>query len=363
MSRSGALRAGGLFLSLLVLTTAGLSQTAHTIQAPGCQWIWPIHDMKRPRPPVVDPGTAGVGVTPAKPPSDAVVLFDGKDLSQWRGERGGPARWKVGDGYFEVVPRTGAIRSLRAFGDCQIHLEWAAPTPPKGSGQGRGNSGVYIMSKYEIQVLDSYHNDTYPDGQAAAVYGQYPPLVNACRPPGKWQSYDIIFHRPRFAEDGSLVKPARVTVLHNGILVQDNVELKGPTDWMRVVPYKKHQEKLPLLLQDHGDRVRYRNIWVRELPDPDQPWCGLRPEIYLGAATLQRYAGKYGNGRILVTLRGDQLYARLTSHVMVPIYAESKTLFFAKKVGVELEFRLDGRGKPTAVIFRQGGHEALLKAD
>jgi len=228
---------------------------------------WAIHDIHRPLPPVVEPGTSGAGAQLAPPPSDAVILFDGKDLSHWRGQDGGRARWKVENGYMEVVPGSGNIRSQEAFGDCQLHLEWATPAPATGEGQGRGNSGVFLMGLYEIQVLDSYQNRTYADGQAAAVYGQYPPLVNASRPPGQWQSYDIVFHPPRFDPQGKLLRTARVTVLHNRVLVQDNVELTGPTAHKRRPPYQPHPAKLPLALQDHGNPVRFRNIWVRELAD------------------------------------------------------------------------------------------------
>jgi hypothetical protein len=226
---------------------------------------WQIHDMSRPQPPIVEPATQNSQEQPVRAPSDATVLFDGKDLSQWRGTDGGPARWKVENGYMEVAKGTGTISTGQAFGDCQLHIEWAAPTAVTAEGQERGNSGVFLMGRYELQVLDSYQNKTYPDGQAAAIYGQYPPLVNACRPPGQWQSYDIIFHRPRFHKDGKLARPARMTVLHNGVLVQDNVELTGPTAHKERPPYKQHAEKLALTLQDHGDPVRYRNIWLREL--------------------------------------------------------------------------------------------------
>jgi hypothetical protein len=214
--------------------------------------------MDRPRPPVVDPGPER---PPAPPPSDAIVLFDGKDLSEWTG-----GNWQVKDGYVVVVARAGALVTRRAFGDVQLHVEWAAPDPPSGDGQERGNSGVFLMSLYEIQVLDSYQHVTYADGQAAAIYGQVPPLVNASRPPGAWQTYDIVFHRPRFAADGSLTQPARVTVLHNGVLVHDDVALAGRTAHGRPARYAPHADRLPLMLQDHGEPVRYRNIWVRELP-------------------------------------------------------------------------------------------------
>jgi len=155
----------------------------------------------------------------------------------------------------------------RGFGNVQLHIEWAMPTPPRGDGQERGNSGVFLMSHYEIQVLDCYHNDTYADGQAAAVYGQTPPLANASRPPGQWQTYDIVFHRPHFAADGSVRDSARVTVFHNGVLVQDDVVLSGPTANKRRPPYAAHPDKLPLLLQNHGNPVRYRNVWIRELAE------------------------------------------------------------------------------------------------
>jgi hypothetical protein len=227
---------------------------------------WKIHDLNRPLPPIITPGTSSTQNSPGKPPSDAVVLFAGKDFLQWADEHGAPARWKVENGYAEVVPKTGNIHTRNSFGDCQLHVEFSEPVPPRGESQERGNSGVFLMGFYEIQVLDSYENKTYADGQAAAVYGQYPPLVNASRPPGQWQSYDIVFHGPRFDPQGKLTRPARVTVFHNGVLVQDNVELSGPTAHGERPPYKPGPEKAPLALQDHGEPVRYRNIWIRELP-------------------------------------------------------------------------------------------------
>jgi hypothetical protein len=230
---------------------------------------WKIHDLNRPLPPVIDPGTASTQDTPGHPPSDAVVLFDGKDLSQWADKDGKPAQWKVENGYMEVLPGSGNISTRDAFGDCQLHVEFAEPLPATGESQERGNSGVFLMSLYEMQVLDSYQNKTYADGEAAAVYGQYPPLVNSSRPPGRWQWYDIVFHGPRFGKDGKVLRPAHVTILHNGILVQDNVELTGPTAHGERPPYKAHPEKLPLQLQDHHNLVRYRNIWIRELKESE----------------------------------------------------------------------------------------------
>jgi Domain of Unknown Function (DUF1080) len=227
------------------------------------QTTWKIHDPNRPVPPVIDPGTPSTQESPGRPPSDAVALFDGKNLSKWAHEDGSAAKWKVENSYAEVVAKTGYIYTREAFGDCQLHVEFSEPVPPKGESQERGNSGVFLMGLYEIQVLDSYENKTYADGQAAAVYGQYPPLVNASRPPGQWQTYDIVFHGPRFDKEGKLLRPARVTVFHDGVLVQDNVELTGPT--VNGPPYKSHPEKLPLALQDRNNPVRFRNIWIREL--------------------------------------------------------------------------------------------------
>ena len=226
---------------------------------------WPIHSTDRPQPRVVKPPANSWTVAP---PADATVLFGGADLTKWRKDDGTPPSWKVENGYMEVVPGSGEIVTRDGFGDAQLHVEWMAPLPADGKGQDRGNSGVFLMRRYEVQVLDSYDNITYPDGQASAVYGQYPPLVNASRPPGEWQTYDIIFHRPRFDAQGKATQPARMTVLHNGVLVHDNVVLVGPTAHMRRPPYEKHDDRLPISLQDHGTRVRFRNIWIRDLEKP-----------------------------------------------------------------------------------------------
>jgi hypothetical protein len=226
---------------------------------------WPIHSPDRPTPRIVKPPA---GAWTVAPPSDATVLFGGADLSRWEKDGGGAAAWKVENGHMEVVPDAGGIVSRDRFGDAQLHIEWMAPLPTVGESQERGNSGVFLMGRYEVQVLDSYNNVTYADGQAAAIYGQYPPLVNVSRPPGEWQTYDIVFHRPRFDGTGKVSSPARMTVMHNGVLVQDNVVLSGPTAHQRRPPYEKHDDRLPLSLQDHGTRVRYRNIWIRDLERP-----------------------------------------------------------------------------------------------
>lgn len=226
-----------------------------------------VHDGNRPQPRIVTPAPPD---QPGQPPSDAVILFDGRDLSQWvRSHDGGEALWKVENGYMEVVPGTGNIQTKEHFGDCQLHLEWAAPAVVKGEGQGRGNSGVFLMGLYEIQVLDCYDNPTYPDGTTAAIYGQFPPLVNACRKPGEWQTYDIIWEAPRFEGD-QLLRPACVTVLHNGIVVHHHTEPIGPTTHRQVLSYRPQPPTGPLMLQDHGDPVRFRNIWYRPLKGYDQ---------------------------------------------------------------------------------------------
>lgn len=221
---------------------------------------WRVHDADRPRPAAVDPGPAR---DPAPAPKDAIVLFDGTNLDGWKG-RDGAAKWAIADGAMQVN-RTGDIETKAEFGDCQLHIEWCAPNPPKGESQGRGNSGVFFFGRYEVQVLDSFENPTYADGQAGALYGQKPPLVNACRPPGQWQTYDIVFVAPRFQADGSVQSPARVTVLHNGIVVQLDEALLGATGHRALAKYEAHGPKGPIKLQDHGDPVRFRNIWVRPL--------------------------------------------------------------------------------------------------
>jgi hypothetical protein len=245
-----------------------------TPMIPGTKWH--LHDPDRPQPPVVTPGATFSQEAPA--PSDAEVIFDGKDLSKWQNNRGQEATWKVADGYVETAARGGGIRTRGKWADFQLHVEWAAPNPPRGTGQGRGNSGILVNGMYEVQVLDSYQAKTYPDGQAGAIYGQSPPLVNASKPPGEWQTYDIIFESPRWNEKGELVKKACVTVLHNGVVVQNHYEFRGSTDGISAaVPWKTlakyigpHPAEVFIELQDHNNPVRYRNIWVRKLGEPEK---------------------------------------------------------------------------------------------
>jgi len=209
------------------------------------------HDPDRPLPPIVAPGKARTA------PSDALVLFDGTDLSQFNHDG-----WTVVDG--AAMPGKSHLKTKRSFGDCQLHLEWAAPNPPSGAVYNRGNSGVFLMEKYEMQIFDSYSTKSYADGMAAAVYGETPPMANVCRPPGEWQVYDIIFTAPVF-EDDKLVRPAYVTIFHNGVLVQYHQEIHGPCEYRAVAPYKPHPARMRLMLQYHGSPVRFRNIWIRDL--------------------------------------------------------------------------------------------------
>lgn len=228
---------------------------------------WRVHDKDRPNPPVIDPGPAG---EPAPLPSDATVLFDGTGTDAWQHADGRDAEWIVkDDGSMQVKAGTGDLQTREHFGDCQLHIEWAAPEVI-GKSQGRGNSGVFFFGMYEIQILDSYDNVTYADGQAAALYGQYPPEVNACRAPGEWQSYDIIFEAPRFDSEGNLETPAFVTVLHNGVVVHNRREFLGRTAHRAVASYAPHDTAGPIKLQDHGNPMRFRNIWVRSLSSAEE---------------------------------------------------------------------------------------------
>lgn len=212
-----------------------------------------------------EPKKVTAGKTKADPPSDAIVLFNGQDASQWTDASGGPVKWNVANGAMTVVAKTGTIKTKQKFGDCQLHIEWRAPTEIKGEGQGRGNSGIFLMERYELQVLDSYESKTYVNGQAGSIYKQLPPLVNATRAPGEWQTYDVIFTAPRFYENGLVKSQAVITVFHNGVLVQNHMAIWGSTQYIGIANYEKHGEKESITLQDHGNPVSYRNIWIREL--------------------------------------------------------------------------------------------------
>ena len=313
---------------------------------------WLDHDRNRPQPAVVTPATPSTQAQPGQAPSDAVVLFDGKDISQWSSMDGSPTKWITRNGYMECVKGSGYVRTLQNFGDCQLHVEWATPTPPHGEGQGRGNSGVFFgLDRYEVQVLDSYEHTTYADGSAGAIYGQYPPQVNVCRPPGEWQTYDIVYTAPRFDSDRKLVSPARMTVFQNGVLIQNNVTLTGPTSWLERAPYQPHPEKQPISLQDHGNPVRFRNIWIRELGKPG------KKEFTLPDSLLETYIGRYGD--IQIARQDSQLVATVGGTKFL-LFAESPTKFFAKTTDVQVEFPGGDHGKPERLIWSvgEGANEA-----
>ncbi len=271
--------AAGAFLSvpLTYAQNAKPAQDNHdlgftdTPMLPGLPWH--VHDPNRPHPPVVTPAA-----TPGGAPSDAIVLFNGKDLGAWTGHHSditksggaGAPEWKVGSGYIEVVPGTGDIATKEKFGDCQLHVEWASPAVVKGNSQARGNSGVLLQGRYEIQVLDTYKNQTYADGQTAAIYGQWPPLANAARKPGEWQTYDIVFEAAKFKGE-NLDAPAFFTVFWNGLMVHNHKASMGPMIYRQVAHYAPQPAEDSLVLQNHGDKVRYRNIWIRRLHGYDQP--------------------------------------------------------------------------------------------
>lgn len=227
--------------------------------AAGQEWLPELTEVWEPEPPIVTPA---FGV---RPPSDAVILFDGSSLDGWeRAEDDEPARWTLQDGAMTVARGSGDIRTKEVFGDIQLHIEWRTPAEVAGESQGRGNSGIFLQDRYEVQVLDSYGSRTYSNGQAASIYKQHIPMVNASRGPGEWQTYDIFYRAPVFAADGEVARPAIVTVVHNGVLVQHAAVIRGNTEYIGLPAYEPHGE-LPIRLQDHGNPVSYRNIWVRRL--------------------------------------------------------------------------------------------------
>lgn len=334
---------------ILPLGFAALLSFSARAAEPEIAWLG--HDRTRPAPAVVDPGYASSPERVGKAPSDAVVLFDGTDLSHWVAMDGQPSKWVLRDGAMECVPGSGYIRTQQSFGNCQVHVEFATPANVKGSSQGRGNSGVFFgMGRYEVQVLDSYENKTYADGSCGSVYDQFPPLVNASRKPGEWQTYDILWTPPKFRPDGSLASAARVTVLHNGVLIQNNVELIGETGWLERAPYRAHPEKLPIAFQDHGNPVRYRNVWVRELGAP------APAEFVYADSALDALCGTYQDCE--VTRRGTTLVMKF-SGVETVLYAASPTHFFAKVVDVQVDF--DPAAKTMRISIGEDDHAMVKK--
>lgn len=342
--------------SLCVLVVLSLLLTVSRLEAQ-LPTGWKQHDWDRARPTIVTPGASNL---PLAPPSDAIVLFDGKSLEKWRAADGGPAKWTIKDDVMESVPGSGYIFTADAFGDVQLHVEWASPAKVEGKSQGRGNSGVFLQGLFEVQVLDSFDNITYADGQAGSVYGQYPPLVNASRKPGEWQSYDIIFRRPHYEANGTLKQPARMTVLHNGVLVQDGVRPLGPTSWLQHHPYTKSAERLPLSFQDHGNPVRYRNVWLRELPPETiaQPAAPYDPTIAeLTEEQMEKIAGKYkrpGGGVWEISKKEGKLFFNVTATPLLMI-PHSISEFGLKYTAGTIKIQYDNDGNPTDLTFQMGG--------
>lgn len=284
-------------LAVALLVGAAVSATTLCAQqAP--RGGWPQHSRARPVPPTVTPGASAF----TTPPADAVVLFDGTSLARWAHDSGAVAKWRVVDGAFEVAPGTGTLMTRDSVGDVQLHIEWMSPAPARGDDQDRGNSGVFFGGgRYEVQVLDSYRNPTYADGQAASLYGQFPPLVNASRAPGEWQSYDIVYRRPRFAATGRVLSPATFTVWHNGVLVHERQALIGPTANGSRPPYEAHPDRLPIMLQDHEHPVRFRNVWLRHLePLPEETMQYRSPEGKTYRARGHRSPAEVDRRRLLI---------------------------------------------------------------
>jgi hypothetical protein len=305
-----------LAVTFLALTAHGATNTGTPFSgdAPDKHHPWAVHDRNRPQPPRVEPGTFSTASQPGKPPSDAIVLFDGTaaSLAKWEsdpkpGQPAAPTKWIVKDGALECVPKSGYIRTKEEFGDCQLHIEWAAPTKVEGNSQGRGNSGVFLMGLAEVQVLDNYNNATYPDGFAGSVYGINPPLANALRAPGEFQVYDIVFRRP-ILKDGKVIDPGHITVFCNGVLVQDATPLEGPGGHMKRSVPVAFPAKGPLKLQDHGNPVRFRNIWYRPLP-PRAVEGGTDGVLTAEATTAKR-------ANIAADLRADAAKLTGTAHML-----------------------------------------------
>ena len=317
---------------------------------------WRQHDVARPQPPRVEPAAPGA------PPSDAVVLIgaDGSGLDHWVADDGGPPRWRTEGGALVAASGLGGIRTRQAFGDAQIHIEWMPADEPEKDGQDRSNSGLFLVGgRYEVQVLDSWSNPTYADGRAGAIYGQFPPLADATRPPGAWQTYDVFFRMPRFGDAGEVLEPARMTVLHNGVLVQNNESLPGTTIWLESLPYEPHGPG-PIALQDHGSAVRFRNLWVRRLPERPAPPAGYADlgAVALSDAERDRLVGRYARdegGTFVIERLGDGLGLSMPWRPgvlrLVPL---SPTELQLENTAGRFRVTLDG-GAVSRLAFEMGG--------
>ncbi|MEM6784679.1 MAG: DUF1080 domain-containing protein [Bacteroidota bacterium] len=322
---------------------------------------WRQHDTTRPAPDRVTPAPSRL---PTPAPADATILIsaDGTSLDAWEAMDGSPAPWTVEGDAVVIAPGSGSIRTMQPFGDVQLHLEWKAAPEPEKTSQDRSNSGVmFFEGLYEVQILDTFDNATYPDGMAGAIYGQYPPLANALRPSDQWQHYDIIFRGPRFGEDGAVLEPARLTVLINGVLVQNNEMLPGMTIWMQSLPYESHPRRGKIVLQDHGSPVRFRNVWVRETPARPDPPIGYThiAAADVSEADLERLVGRYerGPGDLFViedTPDGLALSMPWRSGLL-PMVPLSPTRFQLVHTAAVLTFDLDADGQPTGLVMEMGG--------
>ncbi|WP_420455130.1 family 16 glycoside hydrolase [Rubrivirga sp.] len=321
---------------------------------------WLQHDMTRPAPPRVEPAD---GALPVAPPSDAVVLIgpDGSGLGNWQADGGGPAPWRTEGGALVVEPGTGGIRTTENFGDAQVHIEWMPAAEPEKAGQNRSNSGLFLADgRYEVQILDVWENDTYSDGRAGAIYGQFPPLADATRPPDEWQALDVFFRLPRFSDDGTLLEEARMTVVHNGVLVQNNEVLPGTTIWLESLPYEPHGPGR-IGLQDHGSAVRFRNLWVRRIPERPAPPAGYATyeAATLTAAERDRLVGRYARdegGTFVIERVGDGLGLSMPWRPgVLPIIPLSPTSLQLENTAGRFEVELDDAGAVAGLAFTMGG--------
>ncbi len=360
MNRAALLVSIALFLTACTPMATSAQPAPTPSPAPRAS-AWLQHDLTRPAPPRVEPAPSR---WPTPVPPDATVLMsaDGGSLDAWESPDGGPAPWTVTDGAVVIAPGTGPIQTKASFGDLQLHIEWMAADEPQKTNQDRSNSGVFFLDgDYEVQILDTYENRTYADGMASAIYGQFPPLANALRPSNEWQAYDIFFRGPRFDDEGTLEEPARLTVLQNDILVQNNELLAGRTIWLESLPYEPRSRTGKIQLQDHGSPVRFRNLWVRETPEREGPPTGYSQfeATALTDEQMDRLVGTYdrGSGDLLLIERTDD---RLGMSMpwrpgvlrMIPL---SPTLFQLANTAGQLTFDLDGAGHPAGLTFEMGG--------
>ena len=364
----GALVLGALVLGACATTPASSQETPPSQEVPPAARPyapappgWRQHDVDRPQPARVEP--AAPGARAGAPPSDAVVLIgaDGSGAENWVSDGDGPMRWRTEGGALVVTPGSGGVRTEEEFGDAQVHVEWMPAAEPEKSGQNRSNSGLFLVGgRYEVQVLDSWDNPTYADGRAGAVYGQFPPLADAARPPDQWQSLDVFFRMPRFDGAGALLEPARMTVLHNGVLVQNNEELPGTTIWLESLPYTAHGPG-PIGLQDHGSPVRFRNLWVRRLPERAAPPAGYADlaAVALTDAQRDRLVGSYARdegGTFVIERLGDGLGLSMPWRPgvlrLVPL---SPTSLQLQNTAGRFDVELDDAGAVTGLTFEMGG--------